>query len=305
MATLENVAYASSFFMKPNLLSLLLCLTLAACDAPTPIPSPLLPPTQAVPTPTASPIPAPTATPTVATIATLLHTPDTGWIELRPGLERRVVSVADAQGAWVESLYILRVEPTLFRFNVAYDPVGQPLAAWSAITGAQIVVNGGYFREEGTRFIPTGLTVINSQPMGVSYEGYGGMFAVTADGPQLRALAQNPYVPGESLQAALQSFPLLVKPGGVLGFPEAYEDNLQARRAVVARDRQGRFLFMVADQGYFTLHQLSLYLTNSDLNLDIALNLDGGPSSGIFLREPREQIPAYGNLPIVITVHAR
>jgi uncharacterized protein YigE (DUF2233 family) len=292
--------------MKRNLPLILFCvLTLAACATPTPTFPPLLTPTEAAPTSTATSTPAPTLTPapTIVSLATLLHHPDTGWTELRPGLERRVLSVTDAQGAWVESLYILRVDPAMFRFDVNYDPLGEPLTAWAAVTGALIVVNGGYFREENARYIPTGLTVINGQPIGESYEGFGGMFAVTDQGPQLRSLAQQPYQFGEPLLAALQSFPLLVKPGGVLGFPAEYEDNLQARRTVVARDRDGRFLFMVADQGYFTLHQLSLYLTNSDLNLDIALNLDGGPSSGIFLSNPREQIPAYGNLPIVITVH--
>jgi hypothetical protein len=98
---------------------------------------------------------------------------------------------------------------------------------------------------------------------------------------------------------------VLVKPGGVLGFPVEHEDNLKARRTVIAQDRNGRILFLVAPRGSFTLHQLSVYLTESDLDLNIAVNLDGGPSTGIWLAQPREIIPSQTLLPIVILVYPR
>jgi hypothetical protein len=129
------------------------------------------------------------------------------------------------------------------------------------------------------------------------------MLAVTAEGPELRWLAERPYDPNEGLVAAVQSFPLLVKPGGLVGFPD--EDGLVNRRTVVAQDRQGRILFLVAPRGYFTLHQLSVFLVASDLELDIALNLDGGTSTGLLLAEPAEGIGAYTLLPAVITVEER
>jgi hypothetical protein len=50
---------------------------------------------------------------------------------------------------------------------------------------------------------------------------------------------------------------------------------------------------------------LSVFLANSDLNLDTALNLDGGPSSGLVVQAPGETIPAYGPLPVVILVYKR
>ena len=62
---------------------------------------------------------------------------------------------------------------------------------------------------------------------------------------------------------------------------------------------------MVAPQGYFTLHQLSLYLTESDMNLDIAVNLDGGGSTGILVTNPREIISPTRPIPFVILVHPR
>jgi hypothetical protein len=55
----------------------------------------------------------------------------------------------------------------------------------------------------------------------------------------------------------------------------------------------------------FILHQLSRYLTEGDLELEMALNLDGGSSAGIVLRDPAESIPPFVALPAVIVVREK
>jgi uncharacterized protein YigE (DUF2233 family) len=216
-----------------------------------------------------------------------------------------MIRLYNEQNQHIESLYIFRLDQTLFRLDVAYHETPQSLEDWQNETSAVMVVNGGFFRVENEKYIPNGLTILNGESLGSSYEGFGGMLAIHEGPAELRWLVQQPYFPGETLRAALQSFPMLVKPGGELGFPAEFEDNLQARRTVIAQDREGRILFLLTPRGHFTLHQLSLYLTGSDLNLDRALNLDGGPSSGIMLAEPREVIPSQSLLPIVILVYPR
>jgi hypothetical protein len=47
---------------------------------------------------------------------------------------------------------------------------------------------------------------------------------------------------------------------------------------------------------------LSAYLIQSDLELDIALNLDGGPSSGLLLADPPQGETALLPLPVVILI---
>ncbi|MCA9991419.1 MAG: phosphodiester glycosidase family protein [Ardenticatenaceae bacterium] len=239
--------------------------------------------------------------PTLAAPEPDLAEPDSGWELLRPGLERRVQQLPGEAGQVRERLYMLRIDPAGYQFNVAYHP-GRPqmLQAWQAETGALVVMNGGYFTEE---YLATGLIIVDGQPNGVSYDGFAGMLAITPAGPELRWLAQQPYDPAEPLLAGLQSFPLLVKPGGVLGFPD--ESGQAARRTVIAQDRAGRFLFLIAGYGAFTLHELSQFLTNGDLDLDIALNLDGGPSSGIVLADPAESVLPQAFVPAVITVQPR
>jgi uncharacterized protein YigE (DUF2233 family) len=261
------------------------------------VPQAVTPPT-GIPTLTLIPSSAPTESPTY-------ETPDTGWQALQLGLERRMIRLFDDQNQHIESLYIFRLDQNYFRLDVAYHETPLNVEDWQEQTNALMVVNGGFYREENEKPVPNGLTIINGQAFGSSYEGFGGMLALSDGWAELRSLAQQPYYVGEPLQAALQSFPMLVKPGGELGFPAESEDNVKARRTVIAQDREGRILFILAPRGDFTLHQLSLYVTRSDLNLDIAINLDGGPSTGILLAEPREIIPSQTLLPIVILVYPR
>lgn len=249
------------------------------------------------PIPTATTQPLATITPESTPLA-----PDTGWLGLRPGLEQRTINLFDpATGQRRESLTILRLDPTFFQFNLAYHP-GEPqdLTAWQAETGALLVVNGGYFTPE---YLATGLIIVDGQASGVSYEGFGGMVVIQNGGLTVRSLADQPYDAMEPIAAALQSFPLLVIPGGLPGFPE--EDNRLSRRTVIAQDRQGRVLFLVAPLGSFTLYQLSQWLVASDLELDIALNLDGGTSTGLLLADPPLHVASFDLLPVVITAVSR
>lgn len=255
--------------------------------------------------PTATPIPTFTPSAIPSLVPTIEPAPDTGWTSLQPRLERRFVKLYNEQNQHIESLYMWRLDQNYFRLDVAYHENPRPLESWQRETEALLVVNGGFYRVENEKYIPNGMTIVNGQPFGSSYESFGGMLAVSEQGAELRWLAEKPYNPGEPLLAALQSFPVLVKPGGQLGFPAEYEDHVQARRTVIARDREGRILFIIAPRGTFTLHQLSVYLTESDLNLDIAINLDGGPSTGILVANPQEIVSSQTSLPIVILVYAR
>ncbi len=242
------------------------CVLLPAA-APTPTPTATPAPTQA---PTPSPWPTPTPEP-----------PDTGWRTVRPGVEWRLLRVET--GAVAERLHIVRLDPSQVRFRVLYDPGNpHPVSTWAGTLRTLLVVNGGYFSPE---YEAVGLVVSDGEVWGASYGSFAGMFTVTAAGEvSVRYLAARPYDPDEPLQEAVQSFPVLVKPGGVLGFPADADDGSPARRTVVAQDRAGRILFIVAPRGYLSLHQLAAFLTDSDLEVDIALNLDGGTSSGMWLR---------------------
>jgi hypothetical protein len=253
---------------------------------------------------TPTPVPLRSSAP-IPPVAPSPFAPDTSWSSIQPGLERRVIDINNDQNERVESLHIWRLDQKYFRLDVAYDESPKSLDTWQAETNALIVVNGGYYSIKNERYFPDGLTIVDGQAFGRSFAGFGGMLAIDGSRAELRWLVEEPYNSSESLQAALQSFPMLVKPGGELGFGPERENRVSARRTVIGQDRAGRILLMVAPQGYFTLHQLSVYLTESDLDLEIAINLDGGGSTGILVADPRELIAPTRPIPFVILVYPR
>jgi hypothetical protein len=262
--------------------------------------------------PTFTVVPAPTFVPTVPStpgpIQRVQAIPDRGdssWALLQPGLERRLFKIYDAQNGLVESVYVWRLDQDHFRFDVAFEATPRTLESWQRETNAAIVLNGGFYSIDEERHFPDGLIVVNGEASGRSFNGYGGMLAIDRSRAEVRWLVDRPYQPGEQLQAALQAFPILVKPGGQLGFGAERENNVPARRTVIAQDREGRILMIVTPEGYFTLHQLSAYLTESDLNLDVALNLDGGGSTGILVANPPELISPTRPIPFVILAYPR
>lgn len=242
--------------------------------------------------------------PTLNVLPTVDQIPEPGWILVRPGLEKRAFPIYNGVNQQVESLHVWRLDQNYFRLDVAYDATPRSLDVWQRQTNALMVVNGGYYSIDNERYFPDGLIIVNGQVSGRSFNS-GGMLAIDDARAELWWLVQKPYNSGELLRAALQSFPILVTPGGGLGFGPERENNVSARRTVIAQDKVGRILFMVAPDGYFTLHQLSAYLTESDLNLDIAINLDGGGSTGILVADPYEIISPTRPLPFVILVYAR
>jgi len=256
----------------------ILCLTLllvSGCSL-------LLPP----PTPTPTPLPSPTSRPTWTPYPTAVPTstpepPDTGWQTVQPGIELRQVRVETGDVA--ERLTIIRLNSDTVRFRVHYDPIApRSVSGWAERLQPLLVVNGGYFTPENET---TGLLISDGRIWGTRYGEFAGMLAVTPDdGVSVRWLRDQPYDPGEPLKEALQSFPVLIKPGGVMGFPADADDGRPARRTVVAQDYQGRIIIIVAPRGYLSLHELARFLAESDLDLDVALNLDGGYSTGLWLQ---------------------
>lgn len=257
---------------------------------------PLLEPT---PTPTPTVTPTPTATPSPTP-----EPADTGWELVEPGVEVRQVRVPTGDVA--ERLLLIRLDPERFRFGVRYTPGnGRRVSQWAIDDASLLVVNGGYFTPE---YEATGLVVSEGRTYGTSYEAFAGMFAVLPGGRvELRWLTTTPYDPNEMILAAVQSFPVLVKPGGVMGFPPDADEGQPARRTVVAHDRVGRLIFVVAPRGFLGLHDMARWLVESDLGVDVALNLDGGQSTGVALTAQGRELTVDSLVPVpaVIVVERR
>jgi uncharacterized protein YigE (DUF2233 family) len=75
----------------------------------------------------------------------------------------------------------------------------------------------------------------------------------------------------------------------------------------VGQDRKGHIVFVVSPDAFFTLKNLAAFLAASDLELDTALNLDGGPSSGLMLAGSTGPAgeDSWVKVPAVIVAEAR
>ena len=83
----------------------------------------------------------------------------------------------------------------------------------------------------------------------------------------------------------VQSYTTLLTGGGEIN-TQIRDDGRRALRSVVWLDRSGRAVFLVSPRQTFTLTELADWLAESDLDLDTALNLDGGASSGLVVKVP-------------------
>jgi exopolysaccharide biosynthesis protein len=225
------------------------------------------------------------------------------WNRAAPGVEVRHENWSSADGG-SDVVTIVRFDLHYVKLSIGYAP-DQPLAMdeWMQKEQALAVMNGGYFDAQERA---TALVISNGQTYGSSYDGFGGMLSVDAQGRVgLRSLSTQPYDPGsEQLTQATQSSPMLLENGKRTQFSA---DNNAARRSIVAMDTQGRLLFIVSPDQQFTLDDMATLLAKSDLSLTTALNLDGGASTGLALNAGSQNFltDAFVNLPLVIVVKSK
>ena len=256
------------------------------------------PPATVTPFPSSTPPPTP------------LPEPEEGWELRTPGIERREIIVREPRSASLVRLHIVRIDPSLMDMRVHYIAGGgNTISGWQSQTDALFVVNGGFFT--GGLFTE-GLTFIENEEHGsqTGYEdriGVGGLFAIDGGQPQIVPLPRVPEPPGTyNFEYATQTYPILLMPGGVPAYSE--ETGYSAERTIVALDEEGRVYFIVIRQVIFTLYGLSNMLAElTELDLSIALNLDGGKSSGmeVYAGPEHTHWNAVSVLPIVIAATAR
>ena len=236
--------------------------------------------------------------------------PDTGWRVLEEGVELREVEVVAGADLGSERLRIVKLDASDFDIHVHYDPVNPAMVStWAAQSDALLVVNGGYFTEESDQRHETiGLLISDGDRWGTPLQDFAGMLAVRTDGDaSVRWLRHTPYDPTEPLDHALQSFPVLVRPGGIMGFPADADEGVASRRTVVAQDGNGNLLWIVGPRGTLSLHELAVFLTGAALDIDVAVNLDGGRSTGMWLtaESGHVNIDSITPVPSVIAVTRR
>ncbi len=236
--------------------------------------------------------PAPSAAPSV--VVAVLPDPD-------------VTSQVRAHGLRVESGTIQRA--SLWGFSdISVDLAWNRLVVVSAKRGSLLtqllddemlaVVNGGYFEAD---FKPTGW--LKSQGTELSHKAdtsKGGVFALGKTGFYVGPFSGLTFDP----ELAIQSHPLIVEAEGAPGIHR--DDGRRAARTVVCvGEGRLRFILIAAPRGDGpTLFESATLLREPaprGFGCSRALNLDGGPSSGVVFGPA---VPAKSRVPIAPVAYA-
>lgn len=238
--------------------------------------------------------------------------PPPPWRALAPGLRWMELreSFADEAGtprahAWVIARLDLRVRPlTVTRLRSAR------LMELADDPRALLVVNAGFFEPDHR---PSGLLRVGARTLGEPAPRGGSGVLVVRDGRA--TLLARESLDGGALapsELALQCGPRLVETDGRAGVHR--DDGRRFARTVACLRDGGRTLDLIATWRLDApmsgpgLRDLALRLTRGDLSApagcEAALNLDGGPSTGVFARDQgrrwRYTHPAQGPTPWVL-----
>ena len=216
------------------------------------------------------------------------------WRTLAPGMELR-------EGPIV----VLRMDPARWELALV-GGASRTARDWARGHGLAAAINAGMYATDGATHV--GYMECGGKISSKKINAYRSVAAFSpkrGSDPPFRIIDLQGRADLDRLRSRyaclVQNLRLVQRPGVSRWGPQPKKWS----EAALGEDRQGRILFMIAPDGYFTLHELSVYLTGSDLNLDIALNLDGGGSTGILVANPREIISPNTLLPFVILVYPR
>lgn len=252
---------------------------------------------------------------------------DSSWSKLEEGLELREAELSferrGKQGLVARrvSITALRFNPLLFSCEATFNPVKKGRTALQVVekTGAVAGFNGGYF---GMKLEPVALLISGGKRLARrnAKQPDSAAFIVTKKGKPAVVPMKNVKPPYKGMDFAVQNQPLLVHRGKAIFFPRGKDGKrLPAisrgkghRRTVAGVDALGRAVLMVCDKPV-GLVELSSLLAMSEsrggFGLSAAVNLDGGPSSGMAVvhagSKTRRHVRAGRTIPCIILVRKR
>jgi uncharacterized protein YigE (DUF2233 family) len=171
-----------------------------------------------------------------------------------------------------------------------------------------VAANGGFFEADRS---PAGLLVSAGKVLS-AFRGKGATGVLTIQNGRAELAPRDGFVKRAGLEFAVQCGPRLVEPGGGMGITS--DDGKRAARTAACVRREGRELDLVfawvrnSDRDGPGLYELATWLREPLLAEDAsgceaALNLDGGPSTGLLLRGfDDEAKKPFGPVPWAIAV---
>jgi len=175
-----------------------------------------------------------------------------------------------------ERLVLYRFVDETHHLRLVHDEATpKAVSQWHvANPSAEIVINGFYFHED---WFPSGRMIADGAYNGDrEFDADRSAYVILSPTFEILDTAVEP-IP-ENVQDAAQSYPFLIK-NGEAAISE--DSGLVARRTFLGDDTAGFGYIGVVPFDEISLFELSHVLDAMDINWDDAVNLDGGPSTGL------------------------
>jgi hypothetical protein len=209
-------------------------------------------------------------------------------------------------GAWGVSDVAPDLQQTRLKIVKTHSPHGS-LLEQLALPSTLALINGGYFESD---YRPSTWLVDGAELAPKSDTSKGGVLALgTGDSASQLGSPSRPFVGAFSdlhfePTLAVQSFPLIVEAGGRVGIHK--DDGRRAARTIAClSERQLHFIVIAAPRGdgptLLETAQLLRAPRPAGFGCDVALNLDGGPSSGVWFAP---SIPTKSRPPMAPVAYA-
>ena len=216
------------------------------------------------------------------------------WKKVEDGLDR--LEYTSTQGVTV---VMYRLDPAYFTFQFEASTGTHGLAEWfGAYPNAALMINGVYFHDDN---MPSGFLVTNGRREGDRAFDMNKSGMIDVSDGSVRILDTSVDTPRlESFNNAAQSYPFYFKGGE----PSIKEDTqLTARRSFIGKDQHGNIYIGVVPVAEISLYQAMQLLDETDVDWANVINLDGGPSTGLFVhgRGFTEELPSLFPVPNVLT----
>ena len=178
------------------------------------------------------------------------------------------------------------IDPGYARFSIASQGDEEaviPLDELAQSLDALIMINGGYFDHE---LQPVGLNVrAGEQVQAIDEQGSLSGVVMIDDAGAIQLVRRQDYAPASTLVEAIQAGPFLIDPGGERGIYS--NDFKRAERSAIGMTENGRIVLLTTSE--VTLFELAAILDSDPAAIgvgrfDRVLNLDGGPSCGLYLQ---------------------
>jgi exopolysaccharide biosynthesis protein len=181
-------------------------------------------------------------------------------------------------------LYIVKLPKDKVKVGLANSSQPYFLSDWNKFIPSIAMINAAFFEKDYT---PSGYLmidgiVINRNSIGNSFVGY---LVVNIDGSV--RIVSNIVADKSNHRHILQGYPLLIDDGKV---KLTASNDEKARRSAIGIDKNGDIYLITADNKDLSLTMFAEVISQSNIDFESVLNLDGGTSSGLYINSGLETI---------------